>query len=149
MTKDKGKLEAIWLKTSRNGRMDPVDEIIAVKDRGLEGNADFDRSRHITLIEKEVFDSLKNELGDNVDPSMRRANFLLSGIRLKDSKNRILIVGDLRIQIRGETKPCMVMDQSFSGLKDALMPNWMGGAHGSILNGATVRVGDYVSWEKH
>ena len=58
MTKDKGKLEAIWLKTSRNGRMDPVDEIIAVKDRGLEGNADFDtifknqqyHSREISLL---------------------------------------------------------------------------------------------------
>ena len=147
MAKDKGRLEAIWLKTSRNGAMDPVDEIIAVKGHGLEGNANFDRSRHITLIEKEVFDNLKNELSENVDPSMRRANFLLSGIRLKDSKNRILIVGDLRIQIQGETKPCMVMDQSFPGLKDALIPNWMGGAHGSVLNGATVRVGDYVSWE--
>ena len=147
MTKDKGMLEAIWLKTSRNGRMDPVNETTAVKDRGLEGNADFGRSRHITLIEKEVFDILKNELSDNVDPSMRRANFLLSGIRLQDSKNRILIVGDLRIQIQGETKPCIVMDQSFSGLKDALIPNWMGGAYGRVLNGATVRVGDYVSWE--
>ena len=99
------------------------------------------------VVDKEVFDILKNELSDNVDPSMRRANFLLSGIRLQDSKNRILIVGDLRIQIQGETKPCIVMDQSFSGLKDALIPNWMGGAYGRVLNGATVRVGDHVSWE--
>ena len=51
-----GKLEAIWLKRTRGGPMNPVGEAVAVERRGLEGGADFDRDRHVTLIEREVFD---------------------------------------------------------------------------------------------
>ena len=123
--------------------MDSADEAVAVEGRGLEGNADFDSRRHVTLVEKEVFEGLKSELSEDVEPSIRRANFLVSGIRLEDSEDRVLAVGDLRIRIRGETRPCMIMDQACPGRGT----NWRGGAHGSVLNGAAVRIGDEVSWE--
>ena len=147
MSEAMGKLEAIWLKTSHGGPMAPVDAAVAVEGRGLERNADFDSRRHVTLVEKEVFEGLKSELSQNVEPNMRRANFLVSGMRLEDSDDRVLTVGDLRIRIKGETRPCMIMDEACPGLKDALVPNWKGGAYGSVLNDATVRVGDEVSWE--
>ena len=147
MNEGTGRLEAIWLKASHGGPMDSVDEAVAIEGRGLEGNADYDSWRHVTLVEKEVFEGLKSELSQDVEPSMRRANFLVSGIRLEDSEDRVLAVGDLRIRIKGETRPCMIMDQACPGLKDALVPNWRGGAHGSVLNGAAVRIGDEVSWE--
>lgn len=148
MSEGMGRLEAIWLKTSHGGSMDSVDQAVTVEGRGLEGNADFDSRRHVTLIEREVFERLKGELSEEVEPIMRRANFLVSGIPLGDSEDRVLTVGDLRIRIRGETRPCMIMDRACPGLKDALMPNWRGGAHGSVLNDATVRVGVEVGWEE-
>ena len=92
-----GKLEAIWLKRARGGPMDPVDEAFAVEGRGLEGGADFGRDRQVTLIEREVFERLKAELDDSVEPMMRRANLMVSGIRLEDTRDRTLAVGDLRI----------------------------------------------------
>ena len=143
-----GKLEAIWLKRSRGGPMDPVHEAVAVEGRGLEGDADFDRHRHVTLIEREVFDRLKGSLDDSVEPVMRRANLLVSGIRLEDTSDRMLAVGDLRIQIRGETRPCGQMEEECEGLIDALEPHWGGGAHGSVVNDATISVGDEVRWEE-
>ena len=143
-----GKLEAIWLKRARRGPMDPVDEAVAVEDRGLLGGADFDRARHVTLIEREVFDRLKAEFDDSVEPVMRRANLVVSGIRLEDTLDRTLAVGHLRIHIRGETHPCGRMDEACEGLMDALDPNWGGGAHGSVLNDATIAVGDEVRWEE-
>ena len=143
-----GKLEAIWLKRARGGPMDPVDEAVAVEGRGLEGGADFDRDRHVTLIEREVFDRLKAEVDDSMEPVMRRANLLVSGIRLEGTGDRMLAVGDLRIQIRGETRPCERMDEACEGLRDALEPHWGGGAHGSVLNNATIAVGDEVRWEE-
>ena len=105
-----GKLEAIWLKRARGGPMDPVDEAVAVEGRGLEGGVDFDSHRQVTLIEREVFDRLKGSLDDSVEPMMRRANLLVSGIRLEDTRGRMLAVGDLRIHIRGETRPCGQME---------------------------------------
>ena len=142
-----GTLEAIWLKRSRGGPMDRVNEVIAVGGRGLKGGADFDRMRHLTLIEAEVFDDLKKEFDVGVDPAMRRANFMVAGVQLEDTRGRILVVGDLRISIRGETRPCEIMDEARDGLRDALDPHWRGGVHGSVLNDAVVRVGNEVHWE--
>ena len=111
-----GKLEAIWLKRARGGPMDPVDEAVAVEGRGLEGGVDFDSHRQVTLIEREIFDRLKGSLDDSVEPMMRRANLLVSGIRLEDTRGRMLAVGDLRIHIRGETRPCGQMEAAGEGL---------------------------------
>ncbi len=143
-----GKLEAIWLKRARGGPMDPVDEAVAVEGRGLKGGADFDSHRQVTLIEREVFDRLKGSLDDSVEPMMRRANLLVSGIRLEDTRGRMLAVGDLRIHIRGETRPCGRMEDALAGLRDALSPHWRGGVHGSVLNDANIAVGDEVCWEE-
>ncbi len=143
-----GVLEAIWLKRARGGPMDPVDEAVAVEGRGLEGGADFDSDRQVTLIEREVFDRLKAEINSSVEPVMRRANLLVSGIRLEDTRDRTLAVGDLRIHIHGETRPCGQMDAACEGLMDALDPHWGGGAHGSVVNDATIAVGDEVRWEE-
>jgi len=128
--------------------MDAVDEAVAVKGRGLEGGADFDAHRHVTLIEREVFDRLKTEFDVSVEPIMRRANLLVSGIRLEGTRDRMLAVGDLRIHIRGETQPCGRMDAACDGLTDALAPHWGGGANGSVLNDTTITVGDDVRWEE-
>ncbi len=128
--------------------MDPVDEAFAVEGRGLEGGADFGRDRQVTLIEREVFERLKAELDDSVEPMMRRANLMVSGIRLEDTRDRTLAVGDLRIHIRGETRPCGRMEEACEGLMDALEPHWGAGAHGSVVNDATIAVGDEVRWEE-
>ena len=128
--------------------MDPVDEAVAVQGRGLEGGADFDRDRQVTLIEREVFDRLKAEIDDSMEPVMRRANLLVSGIRLEGTRDRTLAVGDLRIHIHGETRPCGRMDEACEGLMAALDPHWGGGAHGSVVNDATITVGDQVRWEE-
>jgi len=143
-----GSLEAIWLKRAHRGPMDPVDEAVAVEGRGLEGGADFDGERHVTLIEREVFDRLKAELDPSVQPIMRRANLLFSGISLEDTRGRTLAVGDLRIRINSETRPCGRMDEALAGLREALSPHWRAGAHGSVLNNATIAVGDEVRWDE-
>jgi MOSC domain-containing protein YiiM len=83
-----------------------------------------------------------------VEPVMRRANLLVSGMRLEDTRNRTLVVGDLRIHIHGETRPCGLMEEACEGLMDALAPHWAGGAYGSVLNDATIAVGDDVRWEE-
>ena len=44
-----GRVEAIWLKRSRRGVMDPVEEANAIVDMGLEGDAQFGRGRQVTI----------------------------------------------------------------------------------------------------
>ena len=147
MDGSEGRLEAIWIKRAHGGVMDAVSTAVAVENAGLEGNADQGRARQVTLIEKEVFDAISEARGEAVDPSVRRANFLVSGVRLEETRDRVLRVGDLRIGIRGETRPCELMDAQHRGLRAALDPHWGAGAFGVVLGDATVSVGDDVSWE--
>src|SRR5213594_1114479 len=95
-----GRLEAIWLKRMRRGPMDAVECAVLKAQQGLVGNTDQGGRRQVTLLEQEVWQALIAQLGTTLPPSIRRANVLLSGIRLVNSRKRIL----------GETKPCERME---------------------------------------
>jgi len=139
-----GKLEAMWLKRFHGGPMDPVERATFVEGRGIEGDANAGARRQVTVIEREVFDEIRTRL-PAAEPAMRRANLMVSGVRLANARNHILTVGSVRILLHGETRPCELMDAQCAGLRTALDPGWGGGAHGRILEGGEVRVGDEVS----
>lgn len=142
-----GRVEAMWTKRSRGGVMDPADSVDALEDKGIEGDANFGKTRQVSIIEKEVFDRIKETLPDS-DPGMRRANIMVSGIRLENSRDHILTVGGVKIRIRGETRPCELMDAQCPGLRGALDHNWGGGAHGSVIQGGAIAVGDEAKLEE-
>ena len=139
------RIEALWLKRMRKGPMDPRDSVKALAAQGLEGNANQGGRRQVTVIEKEVFDAVQEELPE-VEPSMRRANVMVSGVRLEETRDRVLRLGDVRLEIRGETRPCNRMDEQVQGLTDALDPEWRGGVYGVVLDDGEIRVGDAVEW---
>jgi MOSC domain-containing protein YiiM len=127
--------------------MDPADEVDMVAGKGIARDASFGRSRRqVTVIEKEVFDRVRVPL-PGAEPVMRRANILLSGVRLVDSRRRVLRLGGVRILLHGETRPCERMDEQCDGLRDALSRGWGGGAYGVVLDDGSVRVGDRAELE--
>jgi MOSC domain-containing protein YiiM len=142
-----GRLRQIWLKRAHDGPMDPREEAELVAGKGPRGSADFGAPRQVTLLDWERWQEAQGRLGVAVDPSARRANLLVSGVRLAESRGRILRIGSARVRIKGETRPCEIMDEAHPGLMEELKRDWGGGAYGEILDGGAIRVGDAVSWE--
>ena len=143
-----GELAAIWVKRAHRGKMDPALAGTLVAGRGLAGSADQGRRRQVTLIEEETWAALVGGLGAETPPSARRANLLLRGVRLANTRGRVLRVGACRLRIRGETRPCERMDEALPGLQAAMRATpWGGGAFAEVLDDGEIRVGDPVAWE--
>ena len=141
---NRGTVEAIWLKPQHKRPMTPVGSAVLVTNRGIRGNANQNGRRQVTVITRERWREVEQRLGRPIDPALRRANLMVSGIELAGTRGQLLRVGSALIEIWGETRPCKLMDESMPGLQDALRDNWGGGVFGVILEGGEVRVGDAV-----
>ena len=142
-----GQLAAIWIKRAHRGPMDSVETGTLVAGRGLAGNADQGRRRQVTLIELEVWERLMQEVGGSISPAARRANLMVNGIELAESRDRVLRVGACRLRVGGETRPCERMDEALPGLRGAMGRNWGGGVFAEVLDDGEIAVGDEVEWE--
>ena len=141
-----GRLEAIWVKRARGGKMDAAQQVTLAAKKGIVGNANWGGWRQVTIMEKEIWESVTSSLGVTLDPSTRRANLMVSGIELAHSRDKVVSIGGVRIRMVNETAPCNLMEESCSGLKDALKPNWRGGAFGYVIDDGEITVGDDVCW---
>ena len=139
-----GRLEAIWLKRAHRGRMDEVAEATLVRGKGLAGDVTTSRRRQVTVIEREVWDAMMRELGADASPAGRRANLMVSGVRLADTRGRILTIGGVQLSIGGELTPCERMDEYLPGLRAAMKPDWRGGVSAQVLDDGVIAVGDVV-----
>jgi MOSC domain-containing protein YiiM len=135
-----GEIVAIWIKRAHGGLMDHVEEGRLVAGRGVAGSADQGGWRQITIISEESWRDATAELGKDVDPSLRRANVMVRGIDLQNSRGKKLQLGDCIINIRGENLPCRLMNE----MQRPLRPHWRAGVFGEIAEEGTIRAGDPV-----
>jgi MOSC domain-containing protein YiiM len=137
-----GEIVDIWIKRAHGGVMDWVHQADAIAGRGLAGNADRSRRRQITIIDEAAWREAAAETGVDVDPSKRRANVMLRGVSLVESRGKLLRLGDCLVRILGETRPCEQMEEAQAGLRKALSPNWRAGVFGEIVEGGAICIGD-------
>lgn len=113
----------------------------------LEGDPHKSPRRGLTLLSAESWAEVCHELGVTLPWYTRRANLLIEGIDLPSTIGREITIGDVRLRIHAETRPCGVMDQAHQGLKNTLAQHGRGGVYGEVLRGGDIRVGDCVRLE--
>ncbi len=128
--------------------MHPLEEAELIVGGGLAGNVGRSSRRQVTIIEREVWTRVQQELGVDIPPAARRANLLISGIALVETRGQLLRIGETVIKIGGHTTPCERMDEAQRGLQDALRAHWGGGAFAQVIAGGTGRIGDALHWQQ-
>lgn len=141
-----GRVEKIWIKRARRGPMDPLTEAQLVAGAGIAGNVETKGRRQVTILSRERWEAFMEKLGGDVDPARRRANFLVAGIELAETRDQVLQIGPVRVRILGETRPCERMDEALPGLRELMRADWGGGAYGEVLDSGAVKIGDRVGW---
>ena len=141
------RLHAIWVKRAHRGTMDGAQQATLVAGRGLLGNADQGGTRQVTIVDLRTWQALTTGLGASLDTAARRANLVVDEIDLFESPGRTLHVGPARLLIRGETRPCELMDAALPGLRQAMRERWGGGVFAEVVEGGEISVGDEVAWE--
>ncbi len=139
----------IWIKRMHKGPMDPAATATVVASRGIVGNANQGGKRQVTIVSSKSWEDVTAPLGATPDPRLRRANLLVSDIDLVNSRGKILTIGNVRIRIYGETRPCEQMEAAVPGLQNAMSVPWGGGAFGEVLDDGEITVGDAVELIPH
>lgn len=143
-----GRVLAIARKPRHRGPMEPIESAAITSERGLLGNANGRPGRRqLTVLTREGWDAACQALGRDVPWTTRRANVLVEGLELARRVGWRLTIGDVWLQITGETTPCSRMDAQVAGLTAALAPEWRAGVTCRVLQGGEIGRGDAVTLE--
>jgi MOSC domain-containing protein YiiM len=137
-----GTLLAIHLRPGARVPVVAVARATAIANQGLDGDHAVGGRRQVTLLAVEAWRAACAELGRDLDPALRRANLLVAGLDLRAAIGGAIALGDVVVDVLGETRPCELMDDGGRlGLMAALRPERRGGVFGRIREGGELRVG--------
>jgi MOSC domain-containing protein YiiM len=112
---------------------------VALDFRGKHGD------RQVTVISADVWRQVCIELGTEIPWTTRRANLLVEGLELPRQPRGEIRIGDVLLEVTGETDPCSRMEEQCAGLKAVLQADWRGGVTCRVVRGGHVSVGDAVT----
>ncbi len=142
---DVGVVKAIAFRPTEGAAMSEIDECQVVMGCGLQREGRKPGRRNVTLLSASSWNATCADVGATLPWHTRRANLLIEGLDLAPLIGGAIMVGDVRLWIHGETRPCALMDELHQGLRAALVPDGRGGVFGQALCDGTIRVGDQVT----
>ena len=148
MNEQQGRLIGIAIRGQSRAPMVEVDVAEITAAAGVTG--DFrgrSSGRQVTVLSTEDWQAACAELGRELPWTTRRANLLVEGLSLRGTTGAVLRIGDVLLQVTGETDPCSRMEEAAEGLCSALTPDWRGGACCRVIQGGTVRPNATVNLE--
>ncbi len=154
-----GRVDAILLRPARGAPVLAVPSVLALKDRGLEGDRSAQarptraggQKRQVTLMQAEHLPLIAAWVGrDAIDASLLRRNLVIAGINLLSARSlfadqlvHIAIGEEVILLATGPCDPCSKMEAELGvGAYNAMRGH--GGLTARIVTGGTIAVGDAV-----
>lgn len=144
MSESNGTVRALAIKPAHGAPMEDATEVEVTISEGVVGNVEQSSYRRVTLLSEELWADVQQEAGAELPWHTRRANILTAGVDLPSLTGKTVRVGDVELNINGETKPCNQMDDAHYGLQAIMKPEWRGGVYGSVQRGGAIKVGDSI-----
>ena len=118
--------------------MEPVEKLLVVAQRGIEGDRSFGRSnRQVLIVDQVVLEDF------GLNPGDLRENITVDGIDLNALKPGMNIqIGGSLLQVHGECSPCSKMDELQPGLQEAIRGRR--GILASVIQSGSISIGDAV-----
>jgi len=133
---------------ARNKKRGPMYELKKARVTTVAGVAEDFRgkpgSRQVTVLAREGWSSVCNEVGRELPWLTRRANLYIEGIDLREASGCILRIGEMQLLITRETDPCKRMSEVCEGLLEAMAIEWRGGVCCRVICDGEISVGDRV-----
>ncbi len=150
-----GVVEAIYIAPVAGAPMQSVAQVVAHSGLGLEGdryqrglgyysNRPFPAGgRHLTLIEIEILEALKQEVGISFEAHECRRNIVTRGISLNNLVGKQFTLGSILCEGVALCEPCTYLEE-LTG-KAVLEPLvHRGGLRARLVTGGTINPGDQV-----
>jgi MOSC domain-containing protein YiiM len=140
-----GKVSAIALRPKRLEPTVLVERVLALKNKGLEGDRSKGGNRQVTLIQKEHIQAIASFLSkSDLDFTLTRRNILVEGINLLSLKGKRFQIGEAIFEYSGECHPCSRMEEALGkGGYNAMRGH--GGITAKIIQTGKIKSGDSVS----
>lgn len=142
------KLLGIAIKAAKYAPMQELESAVVTPEQGISGDhRGKPGKRQITVMSLAAWNTACADLDAELPWTTRRANLLVDNLLLKETTGSHLILGDVVLEITGETDPCNRMETARAGLFNALNSDWRGGVNCRVLQGGQLTPGMEVTLE--
>ena len=144
----KSKVYKIGITKNDNQKIDNVESIEVVKDKGIVGDRHFqefnDPYNQLSLIESENIDYYNNKYKLNIPYIDFRRNIVTKGIELNDLIGKKIQIGDVLIEGIDLCRPCRHLSEKLS--QDNIIKEFLrrGGLRCRILSSSNININDEI-----
>ena len=139
----------IGIVKNNNQKINDVDLIEVVKDKGIVGDRHFnefnDPYNQLSLIESENIDYYNNKYNLNIPYIDFRRNIVTKGIKLNDLVGKKIQLGNVIVEGIDLCRPCKHLSEKLN--QDNIIKEFLrrGGLRCQILSSSNIRIGDKIN----
>ena len=143
------KVLKIGISNSNNKKIEEVDSIEVIANKGVVGDRHFDDYNdpycQLSLIESENIDYYNTKFGLNISYIDFRRNIITKGIKLNDLVGKKILIGNVKVEGIDLCRPCRHLTEMLN--QENILKEFLrrGGLRCQILSSSNISVGDKIS----